>query len=83
MGGQVINLGPYFDLCKFVFQGMDFILRLSLAILKQFAPRLLTMDMETMIFVSHFLPTNILVDVAFICVKFRAHYSHHSFDIPI
>ncbi|KAL5966069.1 hypothetical protein TSMEX_006198 [Taenia solium] len=30
--------------------GMDFILRLSLAILKQFAPRLLTMDMETMIF---------------------------------
>ncbi|VDD78737.1 unnamed protein product [Mesocestoides corti] len=35
-----------------VAMGMEFILRLSLAILKQFAPRLLTMDMETMIFVS-------------------------------
>ncbi|VDK23003.1 unnamed protein product [Taenia asiatica] len=34
----------------FIAEGMDFILRLSLAILKQFAPRLLTMDMETMIF---------------------------------
>uniref|UniRef100_A0A5K3FZM5 Rab-GAP TBC domain-containing protein n=1 Tax=Mesocestoides corti TaxID=53468 RepID=A0A5K3FZM5_MESCO len=36
----------------FIAEGMEFILRLSLAILKQFAPRLLTMDMETMIFVS-------------------------------
>ncbi|VDM30473.1 unnamed protein product [Hydatigera taeniaeformis] len=34
----------------FIVEGMDFILRLSLAILKHFAPRLLTMDMETMIF---------------------------------
>ncbi|KAL7054445.1 hypothetical protein AAHC03_026103 [Spirometra sp. Aus1] len=34
----------------FIAEGMDFILRLSLAILTQFAPRLLPMDMESMIF---------------------------------
>uniref|UniRef100_A0A0X3PTB9 Rab-GAP TBC domain-containing protein n=1 Tax=Schistocephalus solidus TaxID=70667 RepID=A0A0X3PTB9_SCHSO len=34
----------------FIAEGMDFILRLSLAILTQFAPRLIQMDMESMIF---------------------------------
>ncbi|KAM3172606.1 hypothetical protein ACTXT7_014190 [Hymenolepis weldensis] len=53
---------PFAAILPLANEGMDFILRLSLAILKQFAPRLLTMDMETMIFPNLLICISLSVD---------------------
>ncbi|VDL95356.1 unnamed protein product [Schistocephalus solidus] len=66
--GPMVNVGgdngfaaARFTLTVRIFTwGMDFILRLSLAILTQFAPRLIQMDMESMIFDNNYLASQLV-----------------------